>query len=84
MNYQMEFSSPFTNQMTYIKLRCLSVTVEGQQLDIVYSFEYLESRVQCDGDEKADVEYRMAIAQSIFNSLSHIWSDPHLSTNMKI
>ena len=60
------------------------VTVDGQQLDNVYSFEYLGSRVQCDGDEKADVEYRMVIAQSIFNSLSHIWSDHRLSTNMKI
>ena len=37
------------------------VTVEGQQLDNVCSFEYLGIRVQCDGDEKADVEYRMVV-----------------------
>ena len=44
------------------------VTVEGQQLDNVYFFEYLGSRVQCDGDEKVDMEYIMIIAQSTFNS----------------
>ena len=44
------------------------VTAEGPQVDNVYSFEYLGSRVQCDGDEKADVEYRMVIAQSILEN----------------
>ena len=28
------------------------VEIEGQKLDNVYSFEYLRSRTQCDGDEK--------------------------------
>ena len=46
------------------------MNIEGEQLDNVYSFEYLSSRIQCDGDERADVEYRMTIAQTTFNSLS--------------
>ena len=48
-----------------------------EPLDNVYSFQYLGSRIQCDGDERADVEYRMAIAQTTFNSLSHthMWKD---------
>ena len=40
--------------------------------------------MQCDGDDKADVEHRLNIAQSTFSSLSHIWSDHRLSTTMKI
>ena len=60
------------------------VTISGHKLENVYSFEYLGSRLQCDGDDKADVDHRMSIAQTIFSSLSHIWSDHRLSTNMKI
>ena len=60
------------------------VIIEGQQLENVYTFEYLGSRIQCNGDEKADVEYGMIIAQSIFSSLSHMWADHRLSRNMKI
>ena len=60
------------------------VSIEGKQLCNVYSFEYLGSRIQCDGDERADVEYRLAIAQTTFSSLSHMWSDHRLSRNTKI
>ena len=60
------------------------VTIEGQTLNNVYSFEYLGSRIQCDGDDKADVEYRMNIAQSVFNSLSHIWADQRISRGMRL
>ena len=55
-----------------------------EPLDNVYSFQYLGSRIQCDGDERADVEYRMAIAQTTFNSLSHMWTDHRLSRDMRI
>ena len=60
------------------------VTIEGEHLDNVYSFEYLGSRIQCDGHERADVEYRMSIAQTTFNCLSHMWSDHRLSRRKKI
>ena len=39
------------------------VQSENNVLDNVYSFEYLGSRLQCDGDDEADVRYRMDIAQ---------------------
>ena len=48
------------------------------------SFEYLRSRLQGDGDDEADVRYRMDIAQAAFASLSHLWTDHRLSRNMKL
>ena len=50
----------------------------------VYSFEYLVSRLQGDGDDEADVHYRMDIAQAAFASLSHLWTDHRLSRNLKL
>ena len=51
------------------------VILEGEQLSNVYTFEYLGCRIQSDGDEKADINHCMSIAQTIFNSLSHMWGD---------
>ena len=50
----------------------------------VYSFEYLGSRLQGDGDDEADVRYRMDIAQAAFASLSHLWTDHRLSRSLKL
>ena len=61
-----------------------NVTVEGTPINNVYSFEYLGSRMQCDGDEKADVKHRMEIAQSVFSSYSHLWADHRLPRSMKL
>ena len=47
-------------------------------------FDYLGSRLQCDGDEKADVQHRMNIAQAIFSALFHIWNDNRLPLSMKL
>ena len=60
------------------------VHIENNVLDNVYSFEYLGSRLQCDGDDEADVRYRTDIAQAAFASLSHLWMDHRLSRNMKL
>ena len=60
------------------------VEIEGQPIENVYSFEYLGSRLQCDGDDKADVLYRMSIAQAVFSSYSHIWKDHRLPLSMKL
>ena len=43
------------------------VSLEGQELDNVYTFEYLGCRIQSDGDEKADINYRMTIGQTVIN-----------------
>ena len=60
------------------------VTIEGQAIDNVYSFEYLGHRIQCDGDDRADVRYRMDIAQARFSSLNRIWQDHRLPRALKI
>jgi len=39
--------------------------------------------MQCDGDDRADVKYRMDIAQARFSSLHHIWKDHRLRRTMK-
>ena len=38
------------------------VEIDSNVLDNVYSFEYLGSRLQGDGDDEADVRYRMDIS----------------------
>ena len=60
------------------------VNIEGEDIENVYSFEYLGSRVQCDGEDMADVTHRMNIAQAQFSSLYHMWNDHRLPTSMKL
>ena len=45
---------------------------------------YFGNMIQCDGEDIADVKHRMEIAQSVFSSLSHIWSDHCLPRSMKL
>ena len=58
------------------------VVLEGQQIENVYTFDYLGSRLQCNGDDKADVGHRMSIAQSVLSSLSQ--TDHRLPLSMKL
>ena len=60
------------------------VAVEGQEIDNIYTFEYLGSRVQSDGEITSDVKFRMDIAQATFSSLHHVWKDHRLHLPMKI
>ena len=60
------------------------VEIDNNVLDNVYSFEYIGSRLQGDGNDEADVRYRMDIAQAAFASLSHLWTDHRLSRNLKL
>ena len=57
--------------------------VTNNKLENVYSFDYLGARIQCDGDDEADVRHRMAIAQSVFSSLFHLWRD-HRSMRLRL
>ena len=50
----------------------------------VLNFEYLGSRLQCDGDDQVDVRHRMDIAQAVFGSLSRLWTDHRLSRETKL
>ena len=60
------------------------VNIENDAIENVLHFEYLGSRLQCDGDDEADVRHRMDIAQSAFGSLSHLWTDRRLSRATKL
>jgi len=60
------------------------VYINGEQIDNVLQFEYLGCRLSGDGDESADVSYRMAIAQARFNSLYNIWYDHRVPRALKI
>ena len=61
-----------------------NVFINGHQIDNVLQFEYLGCRVSGDGDESADVNFRMAIAQERFNSLYNIWHDHRVPRALKI
>ena len=60
------------------------VYVGNTPLENVYSFEYLGARLQCDGADDADVRHRMAVAQTIFSSLSSIRTDHRLVRMLKL
>ena len=65
---------------------CLDKVVIGNDppLENVPNFEYLGSRLQGDGNDEADLRYRIAIAQSAFSSLGHLWADHRLSRSTKL
>ena len=60
------------------------VNIGNDALENVLHFEYLDSRLQCDSDDEADVRHRMDIAQPAFGSLSHLWTDRRLSRATKL
>ena len=60
------------------------VHVGNEALDNVLHFHYLDSQLQGDGEDEADVRHCMDIAQSAFGSLSHLWSDHRLSRATKL
>ena len=60
------------------------VSIGDDILENVLTFEYLSSRLQCDGDDLVDVRHRMDIAQAAFGSLSHLWTDHRLSRETKL
>lgn len=60
------------------------VTLENKQLENVYSFTYLGSNFQADGDDMADVKHRINVAQAAFSGLYHCWRDHRLPISMKV
>ena len=47
-------------------------------------FVYLGCKVSGDGDESADISYRMSIAEQRFSDAMHIWSDRTLPVVLKL
>ena len=60
------------------------VCINGHEIDNVLLFDYLGCRMCGDGDESADVSYRMAIAQERFSSLFNIWHDHRVPRPLKV
>ena len=60
------------------------VNIGDNVLENVLNFDYLGSRLQCDGDDQVDVRHRMDIAQAVFGSLSRLWTDHRLSRETKL
>ena len=60
------------------------VSIGDDVLENVLNFEYLGSRLQCDGNNQVDVRHCMDIAQAAFGSLSHLWTDHRLSRETKL
>ena len=60
------------------------VNMGDDVLENVLNFVYLGSRLQCDGDDQVDIRHRMDIAQVVFGSLIHIWTDHRLSRETKL
>ena len=61
-----------------------SKDIDNKVLENVYTFEYLGSILQGDGDEQADMRYRTGIAQAALSPLFHLSMEYRLSRNMKI
>ena len=81
--------SPTDKAVKTAKRRAAEATLDRVNIGIValenvLHFEYLGSRLHCDGDDEADVRHRMDIAQSAFSSLSHLRTDHRLSRATKL
>ena len=60
------------------------VSINGEEIENVASFEYLGGLIPNDGDDETDVKHRMEIAQSVFSGLFFIWTDHRLTIEMKL
>ena len=60
------------------------VYIEGEEIENVHAFVYLGSKLQCDGEDLADVKHRLDIAQAEFSSLSRFWQDSRLPITFKL
>ena len=60
------------------------VHCEEKPLDKVFQFKYLGSIFSANGDADHDINARIAMALKRWSSLRHIFSSPHLSTNIKL
>ena len=61
-----------------------AVVVNGHPVESVLRFEYLGCQFSGDGDDTADIQFRMAVAQERFASLWHIWQDHRLPIPLKL
>ena len=67
-------------QASYLEL----FVVNDHPLENVLRFEYLGCQLSGDGDDTADMNYRMSIAQQRFSDLTHVWNDRGLPMPIKL
>ncbi|VDO52017.1 unnamed protein product [Schistosoma margrebowiei] len=60
------------------------ITLDGETLEDVESFTYLESIIDEQGGSDADVKARIGKARTAFLQLKNIWNSKQLSTNIKV
>ncbi|VDP54311.1 unnamed protein product [Schistosoma curassoni] len=60
------------------------ITLDGETLQDVESFTYLESIIDEQGGSDADVKARIGKARVAFLQLKNIWNSKQLSTNIKV
>ncbi|VDP50217.1 unnamed protein product [Schistosoma margrebowiei] len=60
------------------------MTVDGETLENVETFTYLESIIDEQGGSDADVKSRVDKAKTAFLQLKNIWNSKQLSTNVKV
>ena len=59
-------------------------TLDGKQLEEVTSFEYLEVRIQNNGDNFKEVKKRLAMGATAPGRLKSLWRDMDITIQMKI
>ncbi|VDP70333.1 unnamed protein product [Schistosoma curassoni] len=60
------------------------ITLDGETLEDVESFTYLESIIHEQGGSDADVKARIGKAMATFLQLKNIWNLKQLSTNIRV
>ena len=72
-------------KLMYLNTERLPVIfVEGKQLDIVDSFNYLGSSITTEGGAERDIKVRIGKARSTFIRLGNIWKTTTFSTKTKL
>ena len=60
------------------------VICEGKEIENVWTFKYLGSRFQADGDQIADIKARIASAATTAGKMRHIWSSMSVPLRLKL
>ena len=62
----------------------VQISMNGQQLEEVMAFKYLEATLTKDGRSTAEIKIRLAIATASMAKLNNIWSSKDVSFSTKI
>ncbi|VDO86042.1 unnamed protein product [Schistosoma margrebowiei] len=80
----LNIQKPKTKVLKYNTENSSLITLDGETLEDVESFTYLESTIDVQGGSDADVKMRIDKARATFLQLKNIWNSKQLSTNIKV